>query len=300
MQIRSSFKRHWNERGMSLVEIMVAAGIGSVIFLGGAALMTQLKTSETKISADFWLEARRAEIANILKNDAFWDKLVAANLGGSSEMDCLVNIGSPGYQGCASLDKTVASRPLKIPLDHQDVSDPLPPTRFVDGTLPGMGISQLGEFCTSYDVSSADESCIYGIQATWRLVCGPDKTDPKAAFCRNPEAYIQVNFLKKTRTSATSFSQTALKLNIQFQRNKIVNSMSQVCQALNGTFTGTTCDLSAQIRQCDSANGFFLTGFNSQGEPQCTKLSFTNCPATKLISGFKTTDGDYLCVAGCP
>lgn len=133
------------ESGLTLTEVMVVTGIGSILTIGlGTVLMrtAQLQSKAMELGA---IEGLQQQILRGLTDDRAWLK----TLSGNSNMDCLRNgtaCGTASYQEFTLYDANGAV------------------------VYDGSGLTARGTRCSGYSASGNDQ-CPYRFELRWKPVC---------------------------------------------------------------------------------------------------------------------------------
>jgi prepilin-type N-terminal cleavage/methylation domain-containing protein len=134
-----------NQRGFSLVEVIVAAGISTVVVLGASSLFIDSAKIESAQERQFWIAARRMEFQNHIRSQAGWNSVLASN----TNMACFTNGTS-----CAAFTTT---QPLSLTLDGT----------VLNGASNNTGMMNKGDFCNSFDPDNGNSACPVGIKLEW-------------------------------------------------------------------------------------------------------------------------------------
>lgn len=257
--------------GFSLVEVLVATGIASVVMLGSSSLILSMSQSEKEQEKMFLLISLRQEIQNRLVSINGWTSVLNAN----PDLTCIqtpstcTNVSSPS--------------PLKIPLRNQ----------LLDSTNKKLGMTPTGTICNTFDSTTGDDKCPYGISINWQTECDN-------AVCKNPTPKAFVSFQMKTPSSNLK---NLSSLNLVVYKDPKLESLNDVCQSMGGTLSGTTCNLNNIANNCDPSNSLgsgssFPLGFNSSGSLICGLPNPGSCAASDVAYGF-ANDGSVVCTPAC-
>lgn len=257
--------------GFSLVEVIVATGIASVVMLGSSTLMLSMNQSEKEQEKSFLLLSLRQEIQNRLVSINGWSSVVSAN----SELSCIQNPST-----CTNVNSAI---PLKLPLRNI----------VLDSSNNKLGMTSNGVICNSFDSTVGDDKCPYGISINWQTECDN-------AICKNPTPKVLVSFKMKTPSSTLK---NLSSLNLVIYKDPKLESLNEVCQSMGGTLSGSTCNLNNIASSCDPANslGFgsnFPLGFDSNGSLICGLPTPGTCASSDVAYGF-ANDGSILCTPAC-
>jgi hypothetical protein len=261
--------RAFSNAGFSLVETVVAVGISGVIVLGASQLFLDVSKEGSKSDVNFWLNARRAEIQNNIRNEIPWAAIVAAN----PALACLATT-----TGCAAYKDPLDSQRLKLPMDGT----------LLDGGLAGQGMTRQGDLCSTFDETNGNANCPIGIKVHWQAMC-------ESPICVRAQPKIDVSFVEKNPKEPLK----ALKsFHLTVFRDPKAQSVNAACEAMGGTLVANVCTLPVLADQCDPASGNFLLGFYPDGKVICGKPPINSCAASEVAVGF-TAAGGIACSPAC-
>lgn len=262
----ASVSRVRNQRGITLVELMVAAGIGTVVVLGSSYLMLDLGKLQTKSDQTFVLHSVRAELSNLILKEVGWNQVVAAN----PNMACFAQ-----PTGCPTF---TAPQPLQIPISGG----------VIDGANPAQGFTRQGLLCDSYSATSGNKHCPIGVSATWLALCND-------ALCENPQPNIVIRFFENSSGSAQKRLQS---FDLSLFRDPKLQNAAVACTSMGGTMVGARCEIPALDTQCDPSTGSFVLGFAADGTVLCGKPTLNSCTGSDVGIGFRS-NGELECAPGC-
>ncbi|MBL7543224.1 MAG: type II secretion system protein [Bdellovibrionaceae bacterium] len=225
-----------NERGFSLIEVIVAIGISAMVVLGTSSLFIDSAKVESEQERQFWIAARRIEFQGILRSPVGWTSLLANN----PAMACLTN--GTSCSGVSTLQT------LKFPID----------SIVLDGASNTIGMNNKGGFCNAFDSINGNSSCPVGIQLYWVALCDD-------ANCLHAQPKFTIKFrVKEPSGSLKPLNSYDL---VMFKDPKL-ESLNEVCTAMGGTLTGNTCTIASLSTACDPSNSLgagatYPLGFDS-------------------------------------
>ncbi len=256
-----------SNKGFSALEAIVAVGISGIVVLGSSQLMISTFKSEAKSERNFWLGARRAEIQNLTHSDLGWNAIVTAN----PNMNCL-NLAT----GCGAY---TSPQNLSLPIDGA----------VLNGASPSTGMSNKGDFCTTFNATSGNSSCPIGMSLKWQVLCDD-------AACLHGQPRVLVDFQLKDGDGST---EDLKSYRLVTYRDPKMETLNEVCDSMSGTLTGMDCDLPQLNTSCDPANGSFVIGFDGAGGVLCGKPNPGNCASLDAATGFDA-NGGLQCATACP
>lgn len=162
-----------NERGFSLVEVVIAAALLAGALMATAQLSNSLRSSSLSSSSNSQVESVRRRLIATVLNDKAWQVTVANN----PDMKCLA---SPSVS-CA------ANPPAPFNLFDgikAPVSETLKATK---------GFTADGVECSTFDAKAATKECYYRYDLTWSAIC--------AGGCNQP--MVRVAGTLRVATNAT-------------------------------------------------------------------------------------------------
>lgn len=261
------------KRGFSLIEVLVATSIISVIGLGVASVISINSKSTKQQQAVMTAMLAREKIEAALKNQASWAKTLQANSSLScllSASGCSLPVGNGGYQNFVVYG---ADSTEKLSYDSSDITSKL--------TLSG-------DHCSSNETNL--DNCPIWFEAQWKPIC--------AAYpCQDASVDIQV-YLR------TYLNNIAVTLNSDLYQFSTLISSGQTgkqaaCVSLGGTYNAInqTCYPKYAGKTCASLGlpNQILKAVTINGDIQCGTLYHGSCNIpTEVVSGF-LADGSVTC-----
>ena len=268
---RLAFLTMTSERGFSLIEVIVAAGISTLVVLGTSSLFIDSAKVESGQERQFWIAARRMEFQGLIRSQNGWNAILAIN----PAMSCFANGTS-----CAGVS---VSQALKLPID----------STVLDGTLTTLGITNKGDFCNAFDATNGNSSCPVGIQLNWIALCDD-------ANCLHAQPKLTIKFQIK---EAGGGLQALKSYDLVVFKDPKLESLNEICTAMGGTLVGNTCSITSLASKCDPSNALgagatYPLGFDNTGAVTCGKPSPGTCAASDVATGFDA-NGGILCAPAC-
>ncbi len=255
-----------SKAGYSLLEVMIVAGVGSIMMLAANQIFMDTSAVEKNAQQDFWIESLKNEIITNIRDPIAWKNTLASP--SNSTANCL-------------RDKTPCNAVgLKGPLAILDANGNV----VFDGTSVATGFTAKGNLCNTYDTGSRD--CTFRFNISWQPVC--------SGACINPDVKIDITFASRNGTGR----QVAMNSNarsLTFYRTPIYDSVEETCTSIGGTFSAATgnCEWTRLDANC-VASGKILVGFDAAGKPICEVFPERECAEGTWLVGFKA-NGDLLC-----
>lgn len=264
------FKHNLNS-GMSLMEVMIAVAISSVVVGGATYIAIEGFKADQKEESIYWLQQRRAEILYAIQSENGWNQIQSLNPN--------IKCGDPDQSSAACVPFQTPQN-LVLRVGNQTLN----------GGQTGTGIDAKGNFCTSFQPDGGS-SCSVGLDLKWQMVCG-------SANCVDAQPLITVRF------QHASGQQQKLNLSsydIRFYKDPKQQSYSEVCASLGGTMSGVTCTFTQA--ECDPSNASgagatYPLGFDAEGKVICGRPQLSQCSSAEVVTGFKSS-GDVICSPRC-
>lgn len=288
-------------RGFTLVEIMVATGILLVGTMGLMTFVSAVKQMKTKTDTAELLIAKRAALMNVINSPKAWSQVVAD--GSNPSLACLryndSTSSNPGAQH-AACDVSSAKGYLNISDGTLDADG----TRlYLASTSATKGFDLQGATCNNFDDTSGSGTCPYKYKVYWQAACSNG-----ASSCNNPLVRISLQLdYKPTAALKKSIGDiSAAKYNANFIRgNMLDNSMVNFCNAAGGTYNavGDTCTLSMFGKSCGP--GMAIQGINPVDNTMvCARFAAdlvgkTWCGPNEILRGLDISGNPVCTDNGC-
>jgi prepilin-type N-terminal cleavage/methylation domain-containing protein len=171
-----------NQRGVSLVEVMIALGIATILGYAVTRMQATQIMSNLNNQAVITAQDLKVRIGMLLKDNQTWTNIVVQNSTGG--------VNSAGGMDCLALQSTCVARagsPLAFKLYTQTGTT----AQFESYTTGGTnqpGFTLTGQPCNEFnDTAAGDRLCVFGYQLTWEV------DNPCAGTCLNPPVKIVAN-----------------------------------------------------------------------------------------------------------
>ncbi len=168
-------KETFNNKGLSLVEVLVAAGIASIISLGIATMMENMFAERKRIMLLSTLRDLKTKLEANIRDSGSWTQTMTVNAG----LSCMQN-----NTVCTAI-YTGASTPVKIVLKDSaanTVADLL-----TWGDVGTNGFTESGGPCTTFSAAAGggNDNCPISYRLVYNIWC-----PGAAATCTNPQLKI--------------------------------------------------------------------------------------------------------------
>lgn len=147
-----------NERGMTLLEVTIVAGVAGMIALGLASTMVELGKIQHKINTTYALQSLRHELSSVIQNEDAWKKTVADEANSTLRCvrdgsDCSRYFNQPESQRPA-LEKMLDAAGQVLHLRSQ----------------PNSGYSTQGQPCQTFDATQGNDLCPFRYEYSWEPI----------------------------------------------------------------------------------------------------------------------------------
>ncbi|MFP5519243.1 MAG: type II secretion system protein [Bdellovibrionia bacterium] len=268
-----------NRRGMTLIEVLLAVGVASILMAGGFYLMTSGQKMNVKAEALFWLTDLRSNIIKTLKNsDGF--KAVALNAANPA-LSCLKE----------KIENPVAKVNCQDQLGFINIVVDSQGKELVNTVNANSGFNLKGLPCGEFSETDPNDNCPFRYELQWRAVCSNEG-------CSSPDSVIEgrLKVALKRKDMAINPSLHAFNIFIPSEGEKNITTCEQ---SLLGQFNEATqmCQLNL-TRGCPA--GQYVIGFRSDGRPNCASVNPVKggCTGKKRLRGVDGA-GNAICVNWC-
>ncbi|MGZ5280042.1 MAG: hypothetical protein ACXWC9_08875 [Pseudobdellovibrionaceae bacterium] len=246
----------------------MAIALSGGVVLGTSKLIADTGKSGARSERLFWLEARRLQFQNTIKSVEGWNEILVQN----PALDCIESA-----LGCSSY---ASPQTLKFPVDNI----------VLDGAMSTIGMKNDGSFCNSFDATVGNAACPLGLSFKWQIECDD-------SICRHGHPKITIQF--QVRDAGSSSVESLSSYNLVVYKDPKLETLSEVCASMGGTFSGITCNLPQIATACSPSNGSFVLGFDNAGGVICGSPNPGSCAGADSAMGFDNSGG-ILCAPGCP
>lgn len=159
-----------DNRGMSLISIMVVLGIVAIVITGTTTMISNIARYQRHVTLVKVLETMVGNFERNVKDRAAWSQTVADATNGT--MDCLRTATDTCAEGIFDIDRLYSATGV-----------------FWDSTDASNGLTIRGDNCTNFNAAGGNFDCPISYNVQWQAVC------PAAAPCRHPRINVIVQML---------------------------------------------------------------------------------------------------------
>ncbi len=176
-----------NNRGISIVEVMVAAGLATIISLGVATMMQDMFIERKRIMLMATLRDLKTKIESNIRDNGSWAKTMAANSG---TLGCLIN-----NTVCTAV-YTPGANPPKIIL--RDTADQVAFDLLDWASAGANGFTEGGAPCNTFSATAGggNDNCPISYRLVANMWC-----PGAAATCTNPQLKISGRLIYNPSTT---------------------------------------------------------------------------------------------------
>lgn len=265
-----------NSLGFSLIEIVLALGLGAIIALFGLQLIKVTKDMDASNSSTHNIDGARLLISNTLKNKLAMRNTINA-AANAATFACVKN----------NTDCAASGGPF-ILYDSNNLPVPI-----VAAPASADGFTYGGSACNSYSVAGSD-SCPLRYDVVWTPRC------PSAGPCTNPVLEFNAA-LSHSPGGKREITIRNLKV-YDVHYSTVSNTLSSydACMKAGGELNGVTgkCDLLV-TKPLDCPPNYWIVGFLADHTPHCEPINGFSCPMGQVLLGFDTATLEAVCGPGC-
>jgi type II secretory pathway pseudopilin PulG len=175
-------KQIMNTKGMSILEVMIAAGMAAIVSLGLATMMQNSMVEQKKSLLFNTLKEQKARIEFLLRDQNSWNQTV--NCTNLTTPACPTYNSSAPFTTLRS-NSTTVSIPYATPVQYMimDAAGALAMNLLGPATMTGNGFTESGVACTTFNANAGagNDAC----PISYRLLIGA--TCPATGSCVNPQ-----------------------------------------------------------------------------------------------------------------
>lgn len=224
-----------NEKGTSLVQILVVVGVMSILNLGVVSVMQTQSSSNHEMNMKTSVLAIRQNLVALIGNQNSWNQTYAANL----DMRCY----STTQQYC---NPNSSTDNLILRLMDANGGTVLSPD-------PTAGFTALGEPCNQYSPSGND-TCPIRVEVSWHAQCTASTCSPSVVASGRVEAEelvsIKFSYSPKSRQKKYAFNplnynlvqQSRMRLQSNASPAIVCGDQGKIFIGINKMFNGHTTD----------------------------------------------------------
>ena len=165
------------ENGFSVVEVLVALGLLSIVGVGTSTMVFNMMSSNNYVTMGNAALNLRTELTSILSDDRAWVNTIN---------DTTVNPDASSAFGC--LRTSTACAAGVYPFTPKLVNNTLFRATYDPQTLAARGFNANGAICNTYSAAVPNDSCPVRYTFTWQPIC------PAAGPCIRPQIRIRLIF----------------------------------------------------------------------------------------------------------
>jgi hypothetical protein len=261
-----------NNRGMSIIEAVIAVGVGLGLVMVGLAVMQIVDVQSSKMEQFSELNDLRNRL-NLYFNDL---RAVRNTIDNNTTMVCLS-------------DSSMQCLPSVRDFDLFDGRAAAPQLVEEFRQVAGAGFTRRGAPCNTYPA----EPCVIRYRTQWQPMCSSDMLR-----CRAPSYKL----LATLEISPNASPEVRIKrelYKLEVVRSSAGEMLASVCTSMGGileTVDGaTTCALPMN-RSCPP--GTFFVGVNADASKNCRALVAQSCPLG-TVSVAMDSSGNVTCSGAC-
>lgn len=260
-----------NNRGLSLVELLVYTGLSMVVLLGGFSLLKLSTGMQTTSSTFSSLQDARNLILEKYKNNASFQQTFNAPQNAAA-FGCLKNKTSCAGRGA---DFTL--------LDENGAR-----VLFAAAAGSSEGLNRSGAVCSGFNAVSGNDACPFSYRTYWVPRC--------TGLCMNPVVELRAELRFKSATDLKVPLNVA-SYDIIFVKKDLRAKLTETCQSIGGSpGPDNTCILGLAGPPCPPHH--YIVGFTNQGQKICRHLPGYKCPTGQVLLGVNSV-GTAICGPGC-
>jgi hypothetical protein len=278
------------ETGSVLLWVLIAATIVPAIIFTLPIFFQQMITAEKTAAVQSSAQMVRDSLQSLVDNDATWAQIVSKH----PALGCLTVNGAD----CGPILNTPGGVAVRLyDGDGNMLSD----------ITPNAGFDITGAPCNTFDPALGSDTCIFQYQLNVKCngPCAPTSGIGPAIVASSPSLIITSTFLysPKDRARLRELKLDSTNYTINYVRGAKANTISNVCNSLQGVFNQQTMTCTApgsrpasfDCRAIAGPTGFFA-GLKSDGTPDCRpdpKVN-TGCPGGQGVVGIDSR-GFIIC-----
>lgn len=248
--LRQSLRQKFrlNQKGFSIAEVLVAAGLLSLLVTTITVAPSLVGDKSRKVKVYSTVENVRKTLMKTVMNDKSWNYSI--NDSANVELACLRNkTDCTGAKGVLRLWKT---------------EDQLVFENKFDSKKPTDGFTNEGVPCNSFNASAGNDDCPIRPKVTFEALCS---TSP----CLDPPFQVNIQFLHKPSGMKVypieRFNMTMYKTSL--------STVGTLCELMGGEVDEETkkCELGFHIEEFQCPSGEAITSFDATtNEPNCSPV----------------------------
>ena len=271
-----------NKRAFSIMEVLVATGLISILTLAVSTLVTDLLKQQSNASLVANVNSTKLQLAAMIQDDRSWINTIGdttANNDSTSQLNCLRDTSGTACPttGGPYPFVPVGSNGQLLFNSYNPIAN------------PNQGFDKNGAICTGYSATSGNNNCQYRYTFFWTPMC------PVSGACKAPQAKVDIVFAHSPGSGYTKLSTTKNSLSIIRGLPNTSYTLS-TCQLLKGTYDPSTLTCIMPYDNYTCPVGEAIVGFDTDLIPKCEKvLKGASCASSgTLMIGFDS-NGNPIC-----
>ena len=271
-----------NSKAFSIMEVLVATGLISILTLAVSTLVTDLLKQQSNAQLVSSVNSTKLQLAAMIQDDRAWLNTIG---------DTTINNDSTTRLGCMRGASGTACPATGGPFPFVPIGSN---SQLLFGSYnpianPSQGFDKNGALCNGYSATTGNNNCQYRYTFSWTPMC------PTSGACISPQAKIDIVFEHSPGTGFTRLSTTKNSLSV-IRGLASTSYAFETCELLKGVYDPATqtCTMPYDNYTCPS--GEAIIGFATDLTPKCEKILKDISCATSgtLMIGFDS-DGNPTC-----
>jgi hypothetical protein len=180
-----------NNRGITIVEVIVSAGMTAIVATGIATMMQNSATEQRKVVLLDTLKNQKQKFEYLVRDQASW----TATVNNSNNSAALFNYIRSSSQ--VTVTGATYSSPIKVILT--DAAGSWTMSNFLGpADTAGNGLTEKGQLCTNFSTVAGTDSC----PISYRLLIGAE-CPASATTCGNPQLKVVARLVYSPSSSGT-------------------------------------------------------------------------------------------------
>lgn len=185
-----------NQKGISIVEVLIAAGLTAVVSLGIATMIQNSMIEQKKTVLLATLREKKIAIENMLRDQTAWNFTIrnATNMGTSpanQSTTCLVN---PASGQCGEIAATTPKKLIVMDASNGEAYN------LLDWAGAGTrGFTEGGAACNTFSSTTGNDACPISYRLVYMYDC--DSNAGTTVTCGNPQVKIVARLVFNPSTS---------------------------------------------------------------------------------------------------
>jgi hypothetical protein len=307
------FKFLKNTKGVTIVQVMIGAGIASAVSLGVVQMMENTRRTQRKVQLLATLQDMKMQMENLIRDQAAFNNTIIFNTGAPYD----------SLKSGSLVTEFSATSPVKMVLYDASGSDASKLDLLGPADTTGNGFTEKGTRCTTFNATpgSGDDKCPFSYRIMLSADC-PITTQVVETSCRDPQLKIVARLVYNPASTSNSvlrnwdkmiaqtdgwdissdtvgkydvmIKRTASSIGRTFKISSYVTSGTSLC-TVSGTMSLTnvwgagSCTVSSSVHPTTSS-----FGWSKDSDPHT--IVTTSAVSTGQMSRFRFNEiGSYIC-----